>query len=86
MANDNGTPVTKNPSLLEIATLIVRLSLINKNHARNCYSALLLIPGLDQLRFSPLLKQCKRNWNQGVPKYPAFYSAADLYKNWADCL
>ena len=31
MANDNGTPLTKNPSLLEIATLIVRLSLINKN-------------------------------------------------------
>ena len=68
------------PPLGEVAALLVRMNLISTSQARNCYSALLLIPGFDQLRFSPLLRQCKRAWNQGVPKYPAFYSASDLLK------
>ena len=78
LALENRTPVDRDPSLLDIATLLIRLNVLNKNHARNCYSALLLIPGFEHLRFSPLLKQCKRIWNQAVPKYPAFYSATDL--------
>ena len=66
--------------LWEIATQLVRLNAVNKNQARNAYSALLLIPGWDQIRFSPLLKACKRTWNQSVPKYPAFWSASPVVK------
>ena len=80
MAVDQGAPLNGNPPLGEVAALLVRMNLISTSQARNCYSALLLIPGFDQLRFSPLLRQCKRAWNQGVPKYPAFYSASDLLK------
>ena len=80
MAMDQGAPLNGNPPLGEVAALLVRMNLISTSQARNCYSALLLIPGFDQLRFSPLLRQCKRAWNQGVPKYPAFYSASDLLK------
>ena len=65
-------------SLWEIAAEIVKLNVVNKNEARNAYSALLCIPGMDQLRFSPLLRQVKKMWNQNVPKYPTFWSAADL--------
>ena len=66
--------------LWEIATQLVRLNAVNKNQARNAYSALLLIPGWDQIRFSPLLKACRRTWNQSVPKYPAFWSASPVVK------
>jgi hypothetical protein len=65
-------------TLWEIASQLVKLNLENKNQARNAYSALLLIPSLDQLKFSPLLRGCKRLWSQSNARYPAFYDAASL--------
>ena len=39
------------------------------------YSALLLIPGYEGLRFLPFLKKCKQEWNSSSPKYTQFWSA-----------
>ena len=70
-------------SLWEIASQLLKLNVFQTHQARNAYSALLLIPGLDQLRFSPLLKQIKRGWNQSVPKYATFWSGSNLLKKLA---
>ena len=40
---------------------------------RNVYSALLMIPGTQQLRFEPTMKKLKVKWNQSVPRYDIFY-------------
>ena len=55
------------------------LLLLRQNYvpqARHAYSALLLLPGFDQLRFSPLLKIVRREWNQSDTKYSSFWDAA----------
>ena len=70
-------------SLWEIASQLLKLNVFQTHQARNAYSALLLIPGLDQLRFPPLLKQIKRGWNQSVPKYATFWSGSNLLKKLA---
>ena len=65
-------------SFWEIATQINRLNMVSSNQARHAYSALLLIPGMDQLRFYPLLKTCKNLWNQHSLKYPVFWSRTEI--------
>ena len=70
-------------SLWEIASQLLKLNVFQTHQARNAYSALLLIPGLDQLRFSPLLKQIKKGWNQSVPKYATFWSGSNFLKKLA---
>ena len=70
-------------SLWEIASQLLKLNVFQAHQGRNAYGALLLIPGLDQLRFSPLLKQIKRGWNQSVPKYATFWSGSNLLKKLA---
>ena len=62
-------------SLWTIAGELLKLHKQLPHQARNAYSALLLIPGFDQLRFSPILRPCKREWNISTPKYSTFYSA-----------
>ena len=49
--------------------------------ARHAYSALLLIPGFEQLRFSPLLSRVKREWNHSEAKYATFWDASIFLKN-----
>ena len=52
---------------------------INANEARHAYSGLLLIPGFESLRFSPLLKLAKRLWGGGS-KYNDFWDAKIVLK------
>ena len=51
-----------------IASELLQFQKKNFNEARVAYSALLLIPGMEKLRFSPFLSQSKRLWNQSEAK------------------
>ena len=70
----------KDLSNANIAGQIQKLALISPSEAKHAYSALLLIPGLESLKFSPLLKQCKREWNASIAKYSDFWDAQEVLK------
>ena len=40
---------------------------------RNVYSAFLILLGTQQLRFEPMLRPLKLQWNVSIPKYDTFY-------------
>jgi hypothetical protein len=65
-------------SLGEVAGLLLQLHSESPSQARHAYAAMLLIPGFEQLRFSPLLRQVKRLWNSSQPKYATFWNAMPL--------
>ena len=67
-------------SVHEIAGHIQAMCNLSASEARHAYSALLLIPGFEYLRFSPLRKQCKRVWNVSRPKYADFWDASLAFK------
>ena len=46
-------------------------------HGRHAYAALLLVPGLEQLQFTPLLRQQKMKWNSSQTRYVSFYNAKE---------
>ena len=63
----------------QIACLLVRMnSTLPCTLARNAYSALTMLPGYEGIKFSPLLKRCKREWASSIPKYAAFWDAGDV--------
>jgi hypothetical protein len=62
-------------TLHQLASQLLYLHNLSSAQARNAYSALLFIPGLQQLRFHPLLTQVKRLWNTSHPKYSVFWDA-----------
>ena len=62
---------------------IVFLNKYSPSQARNAYSAMLLVPGYDGLRFCPLLHPFKRQWNTSVPKYASFWDATPLIQRLA---
>ena len=59
----------------QVASLLLQMSHINENQARHAYSACLLLPGFEALRFSSLLKKEKRKWNSHEAKYSTFWDA-----------
>ena len=61
-----------NMSNSEVAGWLHKLAVRKPAEARNAFAALLLIPGLESLRFSPLLKPAKKLWSGGHPKYSDF--------------
>ncbi len=63
----------QNTALGEIATLLVRMNVQNKNNTMNWFSDLMLIP----LRFSLLLRQCKTDLEPGCAHVPCFFSTTD---------
>ena len=67
-------------SIYQMASQILYLHKFSPSQARNAYSAMLLIPGWDQLKFCPLLNQCKRAWNYSQPKYSTFWDAEMVLK------
>ena len=67
-------------SLDAIASQLLLLHDKSPSQARSAFSALLLVPGLEHLRFSSLLKVCKRQWSASQPKYSVFWSAGRVVK------
>ena len=57
----------------EVAAQLQLMATYFPSESKNVYSALLKIPGLDQLRFSPLLQACKKLWQKSAPKYATFW-------------
>ncbi len=68
----------KSSSFDQIASQFIKLSEFSMSEARNAYSALLLLPGFDQLRFNNLLHPFKRLWSASNPKYQGFWDAKQL--------
>ena len=64
--------------LNHVAALLLQFDKLVANQARNAYAALLHVPGYDQLRFAPLLKASKKQWNTSVARYATFYDASNL--------
>ena len=64
-------------SLSQVASLLWSFDKIFPNQSRFAFSSLLLIPGLEQLTFNPLLRQLKRKWNISQVRYGTFYDASD---------
>ena len=62
----------------EIALQLQKMSQIDKIKTKYAYSAIVLLPGYDFLKFSPLLKSCKREWFTSQPKYATFWDAQPL--------
>ena len=67
-------------NLHQVAGQLLELNKISSSEARNAYSALLMIPGWEQIRFSSLLGPCKRSWNASQPKYSTFLDAWAVLK------
>ena len=62
-------------SITEIASMLITFEKVMPTQERHAYAALLLIPGLDQLAFCPLIKTLKRKWNTSQARYVSFYDA-----------
>ena len=63
------------------AGLLLELDSYSSSTARNAYSALLLIPGFQSIRFHPLLSHVRKSWNKHTPKYAAFWDPIPVF--WA---
>ena len=65
-------------SLEEAASWLLRMAKTWPHEARNAYSGLLLIPGWEHLKFNPLIKACKKFWDQTGDRYSGFWDARKL--------
>ena len=64
-------------TLHEITGMLLEFQNILPTRTRLVYSSLLLLPGMDQLAFTPMLRQLKRQWNVSNVRYASFYDASD---------
>ena len=69
--------------MYDIASAIIEVHNTSPSQAKNAYSATLLIPGYQSLRFHPLLQPFRRVRNTSVEKYAAFWSPAPLLEQMA---
>ncbi len=63
-------------TLTEVAAKLLQFDQIFPTQSRHAYASLLLIPGLEQLAFQPILRQLKRKWNSSEARYVSFYDAS----------
>ena len=73
-ASEKGYDVP-NLSVDQMASVLLLMSQINENQARHAYSACLLLPGFESLRFCTLLRREKRKWTSHRAKYSDFREA-----------
>ena len=59
----------------QVVDNLIQLFGVSKHQARNAYSALLLLPGYQSVRFHPLLSPYKKMWNIATEKYACFWDA-----------
>lgn len=62
----------------EVSTWLLRFAQVLPHTARNAYSALLLIPGWEFLKFARCIKLAKRLWNVSEAKYADFWDAKSV--------
>lgn len=61
-----------------IAGAFVQFNHYLPTESRQSYAALLLIPGLEPLRFHYMLRALKKKWNASEPRYSSFWNAKDV--------
>ena len=66
-------------SISDVAGLLLELHHVSPSQARNAYSACLLFPQWQGLKFSILLKTVKRSWYKSEPRYATFYDATSVF-------
>jgi len=76
---------TLSATLSELAGFILQFDKILPSQSRFAYAGLILIPGLEQLSFNPILRQLKRKWNISEARYVTFYDASNPVKKLANC-
>ena len=64
-------------TMTEIASMVLHFDQVMPTQGRYAYAALLLVPGMEQLQFNPLLRQQKRKWNSSQTRYVSFFNARD---------
>ena len=65
--------------LWKLALSIKRFADATSIHqARNAYSAFMLFPACQQLRYEALLRPLKRKWGSSKPKYSSFYEVEPI--------
>ena len=72
-------------SLEEAASWLLRFAHHNPSQAKNAYSALLLIPGWEQIRFTAGIRQAKKLWETSGEKYGDFWDADHLLEKLKRC-
>jgi hypothetical protein len=77
MLVDQGVQPQK-ATVAEVISVLVKLHAWSPSQARNAYSALVLFPHLQALRFHQALVPYKKLWNCNVQKYASFWSAGDV--------
>ena len=71
------------PTVQDVATALLTLHRLAPHEARNAYSACLLLPGFQSLRFSSLLGPMKKGWGASNPKYATFWDASPVLEHLA---
>ena len=64
-------------SLQSVAGMLLEFNKILPTHGRFVYSSLLLLPGLDQSTFNPMLRPLKGQWNVSNVRYASFYDGSE---------
>ena len=77
LAQERG--LTLDSSIEQVAAGVLKIASVSLSQARNAYAALLLIPGLDQLRFAPLLRDKKHEWSASAPRYSNFWDPIPVF-------
>ena len=70
-------------TLSQISSLLLQFDKLAPSQARHAYAALLHIPGYDHLRFSSILKPCKRKWNTSEARYTTFWDGTQILRRLA---
>jgi muconolactone delta-isomerase len=68
------------PQMVSVLAVLARVS---PSQARSAYSAILLCPGRDGLRYNAVVKGLRAEWAASTPRYASFFSGAVLLERLA---
>ena len=66
-----------------VASWLLKFAAVQPFQARNAYSAFLLIPGWESIRFAACIRQAKRLWESSGDKYGDFWEAESVLEKLA---
>ena len=67
----------------EVSSWILRLAQVEPHQARNAYSAFLMIPGWESIRFTQAIKRAKILWARAGAKCADFWDAESVLRKLA---
>ena len=75
--------LTLDSSLDAFAAVLLDLHAESASQAHNAYSGLVMIPGLEPLKFSTLLHDVRKEWYASAPRYEDFWDPVPLVLKFA---